>query len=384
MAKKRSHGEGTLSRKENGHWEIQIMVGYKPDGKRDIRSFSGETQREAKAKRDEFLRKREMGLLTGKDLRFEEWADTWFENHKDNIKPTTQDGYRYTLRILKDHFGRRKLSEIKAMDIEQFLKKLRRDGKSDSTLAQCRGMLYQIFNKAAANDIILKNPVAYADKMRKQPKKRKEAYTADEVRVLLRDLPENKIGWSIRLMLCTGMRGQEMLGLEPRHIAKDGSSINIEQAVVRIKGSVAIGEPKSQDSYRTIPVPDNVQYCAKLLRENGDKFIWESPKKPGSPCNPSYFAKLFKEAIGTAEGVRVLTPHSCRHTFISQMQALGVSMETIQSIAGHADMDMTRHYLHVEESVRRDAARRMSEAFSKKGKGTFGNVLDIVDHLKSS
>ena len=55
-------------------------------------------------------------------------------------------------------------------------------------------MLYQIFNKAAANDIILKNPVAYADKMRKQPKKRKESYTADEVRVLLRDLPENKIG----------------------------------------------------------------------------------------------------------------------------------------------------------------------------------------------
>ena len=84
------------------------------------------------------------------------------------------------------------------------------------------------------------------------------------------------------------------------------------------------------------------------------------------------------------EDVRVLTPHSCRHTFISQMQALGVSMETIQSIAGHADMDMTRHYLHVEESVRKDAARRMSEAFSKKGKGTFGNILDYMDRVKSS
>ena len=69
-------------------------------------------------------------------------------------------------------------------------------------------------------------------------------------------------------------------------------------------------------------------------------------------------------------------PHNVSSTFNC--------METIQSIAGHADMDMTRHYLHVEESVRKDAARRMSEAFSKKGKGTFGNVLDIVDHLKSS
>ena len=92
--------------------------------------------------------------------------------------------------------------------------------------------------------------------------------------------------------------------------------------------------------------------------------------------------KLFKEAIGTVEGDRVLRLHSCRHTFISQMQVLGVSMETIRSIAGHADIDMARYYFHAEEFVRKDAERRMSEAFSK-SKGTFGNVLDIVDHLKS-
>ena len=32
MAKKRANGEGSLRRKENGHWEVQIMVGYRPDG----------------------------------------------------------------------------------------------------------------------------------------------------------------------------------------------------------------------------------------------------------------------------------------------------------------------------------------------------------------
>lgn len=34
----------------------------------------------------------------------------------------------------------------------------------------------------------------------------------------------------------------------------------------------------------------------------------------------------------------MLTPHSCRHTYVSQLQALGVDMETIQSMVGHADM----------------------------------------------
>ena len=352
------------------------MVGRKPDGKRDIRTFSGKTQKEAKTKRDEFLRKKEAGLLTGQDIRFDEFASMWMEHHKENVKPTTAEGYKYTLRILTDHFGRRKLSDIKAMDIEQFLRQLRKEGRSDSALAQCRGMLFQIFKKAVANDYLMKNPVEYAEKMRKSPPKRKEAFTADEIRYLMQNLPENKIGWSIRLLLATGMRTQELLGLEPRHITKDGSAITIEQALVRLKGSVGIGTPKSYDSYRTIPVPPMAQYCARALRDTEDKFVWNSPKKADQPCNPSYFSDQFKKTLEQMEGVRVLTPHCCRHTYVSQMQALGVSVETIQSIVGHADMDMTRHYLHVQENVRKEAVDRFSEAFSKTGKGTFGNVLD--------
>lgn len=383
MAKKRSHGEGTLSRKANGRWEIQIMDGFKSDGRRNIRSFSGKTQKEAKEKRDEYLRKKAAGILTGHDMRFEEWADIWYEHHKDNVTATTQEGYKYTLRILKDHFGRRKLAEIKTMDVEQFLRKLRKDGRASSYIAQCRGMLHQIMNKAVANDFLVKNPVAFAEKMRKQPPKEKEAFTADEMRILFRELPDDRIGWSIRLLLATGMRAQELLGLEPRHIAADGSSINIAQAVVRVKGTVAIGTPKSLDSYRTIPIPEMVRYCARNLRNTENKFIWEAGK-PGMPCSPSHFRDQFKKALEGIEGVRVLTPHCCRHTFVSQMQALGVDIETIQNIVGHAEIDMTRHYLHVQEPKRLEAAQRFSEAFSKNGRGTFGNILDYMDRVKSS
>lgn len=171
-----------------------------------------------------------------------------------------------TLRILNNGFNRRKLKDIKAYDIEQFLKKLRRDGRSDSCLAQCRGMLIQIFNKAEANDLVAKNPVRFAEKMRKGPPKRKEAFTAEEVQLLMdKKLPEDKTGWSIRLMLATGMRTQELLALEPRHISDDGAKITIEQAVVMEKGTAVIGTPKSFDSYRVIPVPVSVRYCARLL-----------------------------------------------------------------------------------------------------------------------
>ena len=46
------------------------------------------------------------------------------------------------------------------------------------------------------------------------------------------------------------------------------------------------------------------------------------------------------------------------------MQALGVDLATIQSIVGHADVDMTQHYLHVQESIRQDAIARFSKAFT--------------------
>ena len=238
-------------------------------------------------------------------------------------------------------------------------------------------MLFQIFNKAVANDLIPKNPVRFAEKMRKGPPRRKEAFTAEEVQLLMDNLPENQIGWSIRLMLGTGMRTQELLGLEPRHIAEDGSTITIEQAVVMEKGTAKIGTPKSFDSYRCIPVPENVRYCAKLLRETDKKFIWEM-RKLNMPCNPSTFRKKFDEAVRSVEGVRPLTPHSCRHTYVSQMQALGVDLATIQSIVGHADVDMTKHYLHVQEPVKLAAIGKFSSAFS----GGKDPDLDVLDHME--
>ena len=45
------------------------------------------------------------------------------------------------------------------------------------------------------------------------------------------------------------------------------------------------------------------------------------------------------------------------------MQALGVDIQTIQSIVGHADTEMTEHYLHVQESIRQSAIQLFNEAF---------------------
>ena len=149
--------------------------------------------------------------------------------------------------------------------------------------------------KYKANDLIRKNPVRFAEKMRnREPIKRKDAFTTEQVAILMEKLPEDRMGLSIRLMLGTGMRTQEILALEPRHIEPDGSVIRIEQAINMYKGTGVVGTPKSRDSYRSIPVPESLRYCAIALRNTDKKFIWEVRKKD-CPCNPTHFRDQFKK-----------------------------------------------------------------------------------------
>ena len=205
------------------------MIGFHDDGRRKYKSFYGKTQKEVKEKAKAYQSTKAEGLGVDTVYYFADWADMWFENHKDNIMPTTQESYQYTLRILKANFPRKKLKDIKPIDVETILKNLRREGRSISCLTQCRGMMFQIMNKAEANDLIRKNPVRFAKKMRnREPIKRKDAFTTEQVAILMEKLPEDRMGLSIRLMLGTGMRTQEILALEPRHIEPDGSVIRIE------------------------------------------------------------------------------------------------------------------------------------------------------------
>ena len=105
-----------------------------------------------------------------------------------------------------------------------------------------------------------------------------------------------------------------------------------------------------------------LQGCAVHLRDTEKKFTWEAGVKD-QPCNPPYFSKQYRQAITAIEGVRLLTPHSCRHTYVSQMQGIGVDIDTICRMAGPVEADMTKHYLHVRYPIRKDAVTRFSDTF---------------------
>lgn len=363
MSKRRNNGEGSVQKRKDGRWECTVMVGFQDDGRRKRKSFYGKTKNEAVQKMRQYFEDLESGLKLDQNLFFSEWADAWFESHKGNISATTQVNYGYTITALKERLGERRLMDIKALDVENVLLDFRKEGKSDSYVSKARGMLYQIMKKAEANELIRRNPVAYAEKMRSTSvTERREAFTAEELSALMRELPHDRMGDSIRLMLGTGMRMQELLALEPYLIEPDGSFVHIRQAVKTVAGRVEIGPPKSRDSVRDVLIPGSLRPIAVRLRETENKYVMQSPTRE-QPFDPKHYRENFKRYVGAVDGVRELTPHSCRHTYVSQMQALGVDMSTIQSMVGHADVDMTEKYLHVQTPVKQQAVAKFDRVF---------------------
>lgn len=362
--KKRRKGEGWVCERKDGRFEYREMCGYREDGSRNIIRFYGKTEKEAWDKADQYHAQKRAGIVEVKKYKFQDFAQIWFNHHKRTVSDTTQEGYKYTMRILNEYFFNYTLDEIKSFSVENFLYELKDSGRSPSYISKCRAQLHQILDLAVANDLLLKNPVNYAQKIRSNElPKEKESFNAEEIERLMQELPLTKIGLSVRLLLGTGMRCQELLALTTDDIEPDGSEVRILKAVKRVKGTSVVGGPKSLKSYRHVVIPPNLRPYVIMLRNGAAGYIWESPRVKGHPCSHSHFADKFAEALEQIEGVRVLTPHCCRHTYVSQMQSLGIDIETIMSLVGHAEKDMTLHYLHVQRPVQDVAVAAFSDRF---------------------
>lgn len=368
---KRMNGEGLIRQRKDGRYELRIMDGYQENGKQKVVSFYGKTKEEVREKKKAYDAACAVKAETGIDVQgkytFAEFADMWFERHQEELEDATVEHYTYILRTLKEYLGKRPLTAITTPEIEDALRKLRRKKYSDSYIRSCRGMLTQIFKRAQAYQMVAYNPAILAAKMKSRtPQKKKESFTVRECGRLLSDLPQDRMGWTIRLMIATGLRPQEMMGLEPRHITEDGAYILVEQAMKRVKGTAEIGDTKNASSFRVIPVPETVRPAAMELRKTNKKFIWEAGRK-GKPCNPSYFGDKFKECLATIEDMPILTPHCCRVTYVSIMQSLGVNLETISHLVGHTTTRITEsRYLRVQNEACQDALDRFDQRFGFK------------------
>ena len=354
--KRRTHGEGSVSRLPSGTWRGQIMDGYREDGKRNILSFTARTKSEVLDKIRNYWNQKDQGCVPKNGMiPFTRWADCWYADYRTQVQASTYSCYQYTLKKIKDYFGDRKLADIKTMDINRFHDDLLSSGISKSYISKCRAMLIQIFDAAEANELIAHNPARKAKSLstrslslEDEAESARDAFTDAEVDLLVRNLPNDMTGHSILLMIGTGLRSQEILALTPEDIAKDGSSISVNKAIKMVDSVPTLGVPKSRRSKRIIPVPESFrQHALFLLKHSGKPYIWTS-HRPDGLYDISTFRDRYYRTIEKIPGVRRLSPHCCRHTYISALEKRGVPMEQIARLAGHSRITTTDVYLHTD------------------------------------
>lgn len=358
MSRKRSSGEGSVKKLKSGTWRGQLMDGYTAEGKRNIVSFSAPTKSEVLEKMREYRIQMENNVHINKKLAFGPWADMWYRDYESQVQPSTYAGYKYTLALLKSRFENSPIAEILPIHINQFFDWLVEEGYSLSQIRKCRAMLIQIFNEAENNGLVSRNVAQKAkiirgkdNRLAHSAKTKKDAFTDEEIECLVEYLPENLVGNSIRSMLGSGIRVQELIALSREDIAEDGSVIRVNKAIKMVGGIPNLGEPKSVLSNRSIPIPKEYRNAVKYIREHGGpEFIWSMPGN-----NPHYsvgtFRRRYYNAIKDVPGVRRLPPHCCRHTYVTQLQKRGVAMELIARLVGHASIGTTDQYLHPERDT---------------------------------
>ena len=347
--KKRSRGEGSFSKLPSGNWVCRIMIGYDSEGKRIIKSFTAPTKAEAREKMIRYMEELEANREAKKKVPFSEWADVWYKDHRTEVEASTYWIYGFTLKLLKDHFKNTPIQDIKQLDINRFLDKLIEEGKAKSTIGKCKTMLGQIFTSAVNNDILDKNVVSMAKKVKlsKTCVYEKDAFTGEERQAIREYAPDDLLGNSINALIGTGLRVQELMALRKEDIAEDGSLICVNKAVKTVEGQPVLGTTKSAKGKRMIPViPAYRKYVLYLREHGGSHYIWESDRE-NHLCSVPDFRNRYKTVMKKIPGIVYRSPHCCRHTYITMLQAEKVPMDLIGALVGHSDITTTLGYTHV-------------------------------------
>ncbi len=343
-----------------GLYEVKITIGKTLDGKLIRKSFYSSTSKaDAKQQADEWKIQQEASKISGlphvnKDLKFSEWAKIWLETYKKpKVKPHT---YNCTYRInvekyMIPYFGQARMVDITQANIQEYLNT--HSFLAQSNLKRHQSILHSVFEQAVLNDICYKNPVCDVSYKSTKPAIEKIAYTEEQSKQAQGYAKFHSGGLAVYLILNTGLRRSEALGLMWGDIDFNKKAIMVKRSITPDTIQAQDGELKSKTSRRTIPVSDEfIQYMSKIKKTG---FVLGGENNFCTIDSFDWHYKKFMTEMSHILKIPYLTPHELRHTFGSVLYERGVDIYTISKVMGHADISITaKVYVHsTAESLRK-------------------------------
>ncbi len=274
---------------------------------------------------------------------FSEYAQKWFEIYISTRKPSTIATYQKILRAILPAFGSKRLADITTNDIQQYLN----DNKelSRKTLRERLARISQIFESAKEDGMVTTNPAkSKRITIPTDKAETREAIPLDVVRAAIAASPQLALNdrRMLLLLITTGGRRGEVLGLQWRDIDTENNVIHIRRNVTHPNGNVPIvGTPKTSSGCRDVPYEQAIR---DLIDPNGkppEGFVCcgASESEPMTMTMYNHTWRRIQKAIPELSNY---SAHNFRHTYATMLsEYTDASMKTIQAMAGHKDIRTT-------------------------------------------
>jgi len=290
-------------------------------------------------------------------------AKAEFENylrHKSRLnhkRSTLESSFTSTMLFLDFYgkSGKRDLKDLERSDLEAFIEHEQDRGLKISTVKTRMAFVVAFLHFLIEQDLLPGSALKKTIRL-KLPDALPRAINPRDVRKLLRVIHNTRDRALILLLLRTGIRIGEALGLTLNDLDLRERKVHLFE-----------GEKNSMG--RVVYLSDDALFAMKLWlrrRDQNKQFLFYG-QGHGHLCYSTgrgLFVNYLKKAGLDQKGYTV---HCLRHTFASELLNAGMRLECLQQLLGHQDIEVTRRYARLTDTTREEEYFRAMAIIEKGG-----------------
>jgi integrase len=371
MTERRSTGEGTVRKLNDGTWWGQTSLGYevsydergKPLQRRRIRrSVRGHTRADVVRKLAD-LRSQGKGQRGAAGRTVDAFLADWLERSKLRVRPSTWERYADIVRThLSPTLGHLRLEQLTADHVQKLCLGIHKRGRAPRTVVKVRAVLRTALNDAKRARLVPYNAADFVDLPRVESSA-VPAMTPLDAAAVLAAVNNHRIAALVEVALATGLRQGELLGLGWQDIDLDNRRVTVRRALQRVNGRRILVEPKTRKSRRTVPLTAAAVDVLRAHRQHQveerlragtrwhgvNDLVFTTPT--GDPVDAKELTHTFQRLLEAA-GLTRMRWHDLRHGTASLLIAQGVDLRVVMEILGHSTITLTANtYAHVSEAL---------------------------------
>jgi len=313
------------------------------------------TKGAARAKAAEFLAplnggRRQIGPVTVAEL------IARYRTEELPVRRSTRAAYASLLaRWIEPQWGALKLSEVKATDVEAWLKGI---ALSTKTRANIRQLFHVLFECARRWELSTENPISLVRQSAKRSRALAKLSVAQyQALVATMIEPYRTI---VLIAGCLGLRIGEIVGLQWGDVDWDAATLHVQRDIYQ--GHV--DAVKSGNSDRLLPLPSVVLESLRTWRGAANyqadcEYMFAQDN--GKPMWADTLRETVLHPVAESLGIGKIGWHAFRHLFASVLQVVGAENITAQELLGHADFATTAQYMHAFDDRKRAATDSVAE-----------------------